>query len=166
MDMLVLDKADLLFGFGHEQQLKELIAHLPGHRQTFLMSATLSENVEIIKKLTMKKHVTLKLAENSLPAQQKLEQFQICLNEDFDKFLVTLAFLKLKILRGKSLIFVCGTNRSYKLKLFLKQFGVATVILSSELDAKSRQNAVMQFNKGRYDTLIANDQADIDEVIA
>ena len=38
-------------------------------------------------------------------------------------------------------------------------------ISSSELDAKSRQNAVMQFNKGRYDILIANDQADIDEVI-
>ena len=51
------------------------------------------------------------------------------------------------------------------MKLFLKQFGVSAVILSSELDAKSRQNAVLQFNKGRYDILIANDQADIDEVI-
>ena len=60
---------------------------------------------------------------------------------------------------------MCGTNRGYKLKLFLKQFGVSAVILSSELDAKSRQNAVLQFNKGRYDILIANDQADIDEVI-
>merc|ERR1719209_2786583 len=114
----------------------------------------------------MKKHVTLKLEEASLPDENVLQQYHICLNENFDKFLVALAFLKLKILRGKSLIFVCGTNRSYKLKLFLKQFGVATVILSSELDAKSRQNAVMHFNKGRYDTLIANDQADIDEVIA
>ena len=73
--------------------------------------------------------------------------------------------LQLRIIRGKSLIFVCGTNRSYKLKLFLKQFGVGAVILSSELDAKSRQNAVLQFNKGKYDVLIANDQADIDEEI-
>ena len=62
-------------------------------------------------------------------------------------------------------MFVCGTNRSYKVKLFLKQFGVTSVILSSELDAKSRQNAVLQFNKGCYDILIANDQADIDEEI-
>ena len=73
--------------------------------------------------------------------------------------------MQLRIIRGKSLIFVCGTNRSYKLKLFLKQFGVGAVILSSELDAKSRQNAVLQFNKGKYDVLIANDQADIDEEI-
>ena len=51
------------------------------------------------------------------------------------------------------------------MKLFLKQFGVGAVILSSELDAKSRQNAVLQFNKGKYDVLIANDQADIDEEI-
>ena len=47
----------------------------------------------------------------------------------------------------------------------MKQFGVGAVILSSELDAKSRQNAVLQFNKGKYDVLIANDQADIDEEI-
>ena len=32
-----------------------------------LMSATLSEQVEMIKSLTMKKHVTIKLAESSLP---------------------------------------------------------------------------------------------------
>ena len=43
---------------------------------------------------------------------------------------------------------------------------MGAVILSSELDAKSRQNAVLQFNKGKYDVLIANDQADIDEEIA
>ena len=47
----------------------------------------------------------------------------------------------------------------------MKQFGVGAVILSSELDTKSSQNAVLQFNKGKYDVLIANDQADIDEEI-
>lgn len=165
VDVLVLDEADLLFGFGHEQVLRELIQHLPGHQQTMLMSATLSENVDIIKKLTMKRHVTLKLAESSLPSTEALQHYHCRLDADFDKFLITLAMLKLKLVRGKSLVFVCGTNRGYKLKLFLKQFGVSAVILSSELDAKSRQNAVLQFNKGRYDVLIANDQADIDEVI-
>ena len=165
VDVLVLDEADLLFGFGHEQVLRELIQHLPGHQQTMLMSATLSENVDIIKKLTMKRHVTLKLAESSLPSADALQHYHCRLDADFDKFLITLAMLKLKLVRGKSLVFVCGTNRGYKLKLFFKQFGVSAVILSSELDAKSRQNAVLQFNKGRYDVLIANDQADIDEVI-
>jgi len=163
--VLVLDEADLLFGFGHEKYLREFIKFLPGHEQILLMSATLTEQVEMIKKLTMKKHVTLKLEDASLPDENILQQYHICLNEDFEKFLVALSFLKLRIIRGKSLIFVCGTNRSYKLKLFLKQFGVGAVILSSELDAKSRQNAVLQFNKGKYDVLIANDQADIDEEI-
>ena len=39
------------------------------------------------------------------------------------------------------------------------------IFSSSELDAASRQNAVLQFNKGKYNILIANDQADIDEEI-
>ena len=61
------------------------------------MSATLTENVDIIKKLTMKKHVTLKLAESALPTKEKLEHFQCCLNEDFEKFLTTLAMLKERV---------------------------------------------------------------------
>ena len=130
------------------------------------MSATLSEQVEIMKKLTLRNHVTLKLDDTSLPAADTLQQYQINLNADFDKYLVLLAFLKLKIVRGKSLIFVCGTDRSYKLKLFLKQFGLATIVLSHELAATSRHNAVVQFNKGKFDVLIANDQVDLDEEIA
>lgn len=92
--VLVLDEADLLFGFGHEKYLREFIQFLPGHQQTLLMSATLTEQVEMIKKLTMKKHVTLKLEEASLPDENVLQQYHICLNEDFEKFLVALSFLK------------------------------------------------------------------------
>ena len=58
------------------------------------MSATLTEQVEMIKKLTMKKHVTLKLEEASLPDENILQQYHICLNENFEKFLVALSFLK------------------------------------------------------------------------
>jgi len=68
--------------------------------------------------------------------------------------------------RGKSLVFVAGTNRCYKLKLFLKQFGIAAIVLSSELAASSRHNAVQQFNRGKFDVLIANDKADLDEEVA
>ena len=89
-------KADLLFGFGHEKYLREFIQFLPGHQQTLLMSATLTEQVEMIKKLTMKKHVTLKLEEASLPDENILQQYHICLNENFEKFLVALSFLKAK----------------------------------------------------------------------
>ena len=92
--VLVLDEADLLFGFGQEKMLREFIQYLPGHQQTMLMSATLSEQVTMIKRLTMKKHVTLKLTEASLPDSTVLQQYQICLNENFDKFLVLLAFFK------------------------------------------------------------------------
>ena len=100
------------------------------------------EQVEMMRKLALKNHVTLKLDDTSLPPAETLQQYQIHLNEDFDKFLVLLSFLKLKIVRGKSLVFVCGTNRCYKLKLFLKQFGLASIVLSSELAASSRHNAV------------------------
>jgi len=165
LSVMVLDEADLLFGFGNDKMVAEVVTHLPGTQQSFLMSATLSEQVEKIKKLTLRNPVTLKLDDSSLPNAETLQQYQINLNEDFEKYLVILSFLKLRIVRGKSLVFACGTNRCYKLKLFLKQFGIPSVVLSSELAAASRHNAVQQFNKGKFDVMIANDQVDLDEEI-
>ena len=111
LSVMVLDEADLLFGFGNDKMVAEVVTHLPGTQQSFLMSATLSEQVEKIKKLTLRNPVTLKLDDSSLPNAETLQQYQINLNEDFEKYLVILSFLKLRIVRGKSLVFACGTNR-------------------------------------------------------
>lgn len=165
LSVMVLDEADLLFGFGNDKMVTEIVTYLPGTHQSFLMSATLSEQVEQMKKLTLRNPVTLKLDDSALPPAEVLQQYQINLNQDYDKYLVLLSFLKLRIVKGKSLVFACGTNRCYKLKLFLKQFGIPSVVLSSELAAASRHNAIEQFNKGKFDIMIANDQVDLDEEV-
>lgn len=67
--------------------------------------------------------------------------------------------------RGKSIIFVNTVDRCYKLKLFLEQFGIPTCVLNSELPASSRCRAVMQFNTGTYDIIIASDEQALEEVL-
>lgn len=47
---------------------------------------------------------------------------------------------------------------TYRLKLFLEQFKIPTVVLNSELPAATRCHAVNQFNEGIYDIIIASDE--------
>lgn len=74
-----------------------------------------------------------------------------------DKFLLVYVILKLRLIRGKCLLFVNDIDRCYRLKLFLEQFGLRTCVLNEELPVNSRFHIVQEFNKGKYDYIIATD---------
>lgn len=97
-----------------------------------------------------------------------------------DKFLLTYVILKLKLIRGKCIIFVNDVDRSYRVKLFLEQFSIKSCVLNSELPLNSRYfsqtysllhlsiicvryHVVQEFNKGVYDYIIATDESGVSE---
>ncbi|ESP00430.1 hypothetical protein LOTGIDRAFT_173162 [Lottia gigantea] len=158
LEMIVIDEADLVFSFGHEEDMKELLKHFPEKYQALLMSATLTDEVKTLKKMVLHNPVILKLEESQLPETNQLTQYVVkC--EHRDKFALLCALLKLRLIRGKSILFVNSVNKCYKLKLFLEQFGVPTCVLNSELPIKSRCHIVSQFNEGLYDYIIASDES-------
>lgn len=65
------------------------------------------------------------------------------------------------MIKGKVIIFVGDIDRSYRLKLFLEQFGIKSCVLNSELPVNSRIHVVEEFNKGVYDIIIAADEQEI-----
>ncbi|KAK9395298.1 putative ATP-dependent RNA helicase DDX56 [Crotalus adamanteus] len=163
LEILVIDEADLLFSFGFEEDLKNLLCHLPKIYQTFIMSATFNEDVQTLKELVLHNAVTLRLQESPLPDSSQLSQFQIQCETEEDKFLLLYALLKLSLVRGKVLLFVRRIDRCYRLKLFLEQFGIAACVLNSELPVQSRCHIISQFNRGIYSYIIATDEQDLAE---
>lgn len=157
LQMMVIDEADLVFSFNCEADVREILKYLPQIYQSFLMSATLSPEVEAIKKLVLHNPVILKLEEPELPASSQLTQYHLKCEEE-DKFVLIYAFLKLNLIRGKTLIFVNSVDRCYRLKLYLEQFGIRSCVLNSELPITSRCHMVNQFNSGIYDIIIASDE--------
>uniref|UniRef100_A0A3Q3DQ63 RNA helicase n=1 Tax=Hippocampus comes TaxID=109280 RepID=A0A3Q3DQ63_HIPCM len=157
LQMLVVDEADLVFSFGFEDDLKNLLCHLPKIYQSFLMSATLSDDVQALKELLLHNPVTLKLEGSQLPDSSQLQQFSIQCEEE-DKFLLIYTLIKLQLVKGKTLIFVGAVDRCYRLKLFLEQFGIPACVLNSELPIQSRSHIITQFNQGFYDCIIATDE--------
>ena len=75
--------------------------------------------------------------------------------------MLTYVIFKLQLIKGKCIIFVGDIDRSYRLKLFLEQFGIKSCVLNSELPVNSRLHAVQEFNKNLYDIIIAADEQEI-----
>ena len=157
-EILVIDEADIMFSYGYEKELNELINHLPATYQALMLSATISDDVTALKKKFLTNPVVLRVDEKDLPTEAQLAQYLIkC--EPNEKFLLLVSLLKLNLLHGKTLLFVNNITRCYKVKLFLEQFAVASCVLNSELPQNSRLHIVEQFNKGIYDIIIATDEA-------
>lgn len=80
---------------------------------------------------------------------------------EFEKFLFAFVIIKLRLIKGKILLFVNDIDRCYKLKLFLEQFSIKSCVLNSELPLNSRYHIVEEFNRGIYDYLIATDESEL-----
>ena len=158
LEILIIDEADLMMSFGYEQDFKILLEYLPKLYQAILVSATMSDDVYLLKKMLLHNPAILKLEESQLPEEAQLSQYVVKCEPD-DKFLLMYTLLKLKLLRGKSLIFVNKIQKCYKLKLFLEQFSISSCVINSELPQNSRVHIVEEFNKGIYDIVIATDES-------
>jgi len=162
LEILVIDEADLIFSFGYESEVKELLDYLPKIYQAILASATLSEDVKSLKKIVLHNPVTLKLEEPDLAPASQLTHYHLNA-EEIDKATILYALLKLHLIRGKTIIFVNTVDKCYKLKLFLEQFAIPTCVLNSELPATIRCHSVNQFNQGIYDIIVASDEKALEQ---
>lgn len=125
------------------------------------MSATLSPELNSLKKVVLHSPVVLKLENEEANKNNDgghLTQFHLGLPRK-DKNLVIYVFLKLGLLKGKGIFFVNSTDGGYRLKLFLEQFHIRSSVLNAELPFRSRLNIIEQFNVGNFDYLIATDES-------
>lgn len=81
-----------------------------------------------------------------------------------EKFLLVYVIFKLRLIKGKCIIFVADIDRCYRLKLFFEQFGIKSCVLNSELPINSRVHVVEEFNKNVYDIIIASDEHEVLDV--
>ncbi|WYZ45077.1 hypothetical protein EsH8_VIII_000393 [Colletotrichum jinshuiense] len=153
---LVLDEADLILSYGYNEDLENIARKLPKGVQLVMMSATLSTDVTSLQGIFNRTPTVLDLEDEETEADS-LSQFTVSCGED-EKFLLAFIIFKLKLVKGKCLIFVNDVDRSYRLKLFLEQFQVRSCILNSELPVTSRAHVLEEFNRGVYDIIIASDE--------
>jgi len=167
VETLVVDEADLILSFGYADDVTEIMRSLPKTCQGFLMSATLSPELNKLKGVVLHSPAVLRLEEDEETRAAaaggngggagQLTQFYLDVPRK-DKNLVLYVFLKMGLLKGKGLFFVNTVDGGYRLKLFLEQFHIKSAVLNAELPLRSRWNILEQFNVGNFDYLIATDE--------
>ncbi|XP_041321877.1 probable ATP-dependent RNA helicase DDX56 [Pyrgilauda ruficollis] len=148
LELLVLDEADLLLSFGFGDDIRALLwcRWCPPSRGCRAVPISSSSPVQVVP------------PEPRLPGRSQLQQFQLRCGTEEDKFLLLAALLKLRLLRGRALLFVGSLARAFRVKLFLEQFGIAACALNPQLPARSRCHVIAQFNRGLYDYIVATDE--------
>ncbi|KAF8329538.1 P-loop containing nucleoside triphosphate hydrolase protein [Cantharellus anzutake] len=147
LETLVIDEADLVLSFGHDRDVRSILTgnFLPRVFQSFIISATMSQDVEALNGLVLRNPVILQLDEQE--DDTKLNQYFIRCAEA-DKFLIVYVMLVMKLVKGKCIFFVNNLERSYRLKLFLERFSIKGSVLNPDLPVNSRYHAVEGFNRG------------------
>lgn len=156
----MIDEADLVLSYGYEEDFQNIVALIPKGVQTFLASATLTTEVDTLKGLFCRDPVLLDLQEEEKESSNNISQYIVRCGED-EKFLLLFALFKLKLVKGKAIVFVGDVDRCYRVKLFLEQFGIKSCVLNSELPVNCRIHVVEEFNKNVYDIIIASDEHEV-----
>lgn len=163
--------------YGYNEDLENIARKLPKGVQLVMMSATLSTDVTSLQGIFNRTPTVLDLEDEEteadslsqftvrygppsdpLPRKRRKKMLMFCSCGEDEKFLLAFIIFKLKLVKGKCLIFVNDVDRSYRLKLFLEQFQVRSCILNSELPVTSRAHVLEEFNRGVYDIIIASDE--------
>ncbi|KAI0571524.1 ATP-dependent RNA helicase DBP9 [Pyrenophora tritici-repentis] len=147
---LVVDEGDLINGYGFSEDMENIAREMPAGVQKIVLSATLSTDVESLGSLLCTNPVVLKLADLDKDSN-KVKQYVLKVGED-EKFLLIYAMFKLQLIKGKTIVFVGDVDRSYRVKLFLEQFGIKSCVLNSELPLASRTHIVECFNRNDNDS--------------
>ena len=86
LDSLVIDEADLILSYGHDEDIRSIFAgnFLPKVYQSFLMSATMTDDVETLKGLALRNPVRLCPAP-TLAVLVLMHRFKVTLNMEEDE---------------------------------------------------------------------------------
>ena len=161
LDTFVVDEADLVLSFGYIDDLRAVLRFTPKTCQSCLVSATISEDLDQLRRVILHRPAILRLKEAENADTSKLVQYYVNIGPQ-DKELLLYALLKLGLIKGKTIFFVNSVKQCYRFKLLLDLFDVRSAVLNAELPVNSRINIMSHFNRGSFDHLIATDESLVD----
>ena len=147
---VVLDEADRLVDMGFIDDVERIISATPTSRQTMLFGATISDEIENIKRRRMKHPKTVKAAMQVEATYLKQYYYDIQPREKFS-LLVHL----LKKHQSKTMIF-CATRRTVDIVLRnLRKQNVPAEAMHGGLSQNRRNHVIESFHRGKPRVLIA-----------
>ncbi|KQK15054.1 DEAD-box ATP-dependent RNA helicase 36 [Brachypodium distachyon] len=156
---LVLDEADRVIDSNFEEDLKVIFDCLPKKRQTFLFSATMSENLRSLLELSGDNSYFFEAYEG-FKTVETLKQKYIHIPPDGKELHLMYLLSKMKEDNIRSAIVFVSTCRTCQyLDFLLEELGRSAVSLHSHKAQSRRLSALHRFKSGQVPVLIATDVA-------
>lgn len=157
--VLILDEADRLLELGFSAEIHELVRMCPKKRQTMLFSATMTEEVDDLIKLSLSKPLRLSADPSAKrPATLTEEVVRVRRMREANQEAVLLAMCS-KTFTSKVIIFSGTKQAAHRLRIIFGLAGMKAAELHGNLTQAQRLEALEQFRKQEVDFLVATDVA-------
>ncbi|GAA5918437.1 hypothetical protein JCM1841_003965 [Sporobolomyces salmonicolor] len=175
VEVLVLDEADRMLEEGFRAELEEIITAAPRSRQTLLFSATVTESVSQLTRLSMNKPVRVKIDEMGAAAKGLDQEFlrvrgdkageSIELNSrsgERHREALLIALCTRSFASGRTIIFFRSKAAAHRMKILFSLYGQGlerSDELHGDLTQEQRLASLKKFREGEIAFLLATDLA-------
>ncbi|HXH30321.1 MAG TPA: DEAD/DEAH box helicase [Bacteriovoracaceae bacterium] len=156
IEVLVLDEADRMLDLGFIDDIRAVVKHLPGKRQTVLFSATMPESVSGLAAALLRSPKVVEVTPLA-PTVSRIRQRVIFCNKNH-KFQLLVKILKLEECK-LVLVFTRTKNMADNVVEYLAQNRLAAKAFHADKAQFDRERAFELFKEGTFKILVATDIA-------
>ncbi|KIK83138.1 hypothetical protein PAXRUDRAFT_35494 [Paxillus rubicundulus Ve08.2h10] len=159
LDVLVLDEADRMLSEGFADELGEIIKACPVSRQTMLFSATMTDSVDELVKMSLNKPVRLFVDPKRSTAKGLIQEFvRVRAEREAERTALLVTLCKRTFKRG-ALVFFRSKKLAHQIRVVFGLLGMKAEELHGNLSQEQRLKALQLFRDGQVDFLMATDLA-------
>lgn len=159
LDILVLDEADRMLSEGFQDELTEIIKSCPVSRQTMLFSATMTDSVDELVRMSLNQPVRLFVDPKRATARGLLQEFVRVRAGKEDERSALLVSLCKRTFKTGVIIFFRSKKLAHQMRIVFGLLGMKSSELHGDLTQEQRLQALQSFREGSVDYLMATDLA-------
>ncbi|KAF8473555.1 P-loop containing nucleoside triphosphate hydrolase protein [Kalaharituber pfeilii] len=159
IEILVVDEADRMLEDGFADELNEIISNIPRSRQTMLFSATMTDSVDQLVRLSLNRPVRLMIDTKNATVSTLIQEFIRIRPQREHLRLAMLIELVTTVYRTRTIIFFRSKSLAHRVRILFSLLNLKAAELHGSLTQEQRVAAIDQFRTSAVDFLLATDLA-------